>query len=90
MSRVLCIFLLLLSVAGCTTSAWVRDDVTPEQAEADEVDCQRRAWHEANARDFGRRGMRGPFATLDRESYRTIDEANLTTFCMQAKGYRRE
>lgn len=98
------LFLLLLLVA-CTTTPWVRQDATAEQADRDAIDCQRQAAREANLRAsgfygpsyysaypyglYGRYAASRPDPAFDAYGYRTVDEARLTDFCMRAKGYQR-
>lgn len=93
--------LLLASVLGaCSTNEWFRQDATAEQAERDQIDCQRWAQREASLRAEGFYGPwygpYGPFASrrfgpgaIDPGGYRMLDEAQLADFCMRAKGYRR-
>lgn len=82
-------------LCACTPTQWTRPDVSAEQAEQDEIDCQRQAWQQANLRvgpyygPYGRRyfGPTGPF--IDPYGARMLDEAQLTDFCMRNKGYQR-
>lgn len=93
--------LLLASLlSACSTSEWARPDVTAEQADRDQIDCQRWAGREASLRAEGfygpGYGPYGPFASrrfgpgaMDSGGYRMLDEAQLADFCMRAKGYQR-
>ena len=91
-----------LLVAACTPMQWVRPDVTPEQAVADEALCRQAAWREANLvgveyglfdpwmnRDvFGRPLFYPPAGPFfDPLLNRDWDEARLSDFCMRSKGY---
>jgi len=88
--------LLALALGACTTSEWVRTGVTAEQAERDEIECQRWAWREASLRAEGFYGPPyGPFARRfgpprTGPGYRTVDEAFLADYCMRARGYQQE
>jgi hypothetical protein len=90
-------------LAACTPMQWVRQDVTAEQAAADEEFCRQAAWHEANFRYLGygpfgpwfRRDVWGrPFfyhpagPFFDPTLDRDIDESRLTDFCMRSKDYQ--
>ncbi|HEY5899221.1 MAG TPA: hypothetical protein VIV54_16760 [Burkholderiales bacterium] len=85
-------FLLMLAACG---PQWVRDDVSAEQADRDQLDCQREAQREATLRADGFYGStyrawsraQGP-AAMSPTGYRMMDEARLAEFCMRAKGYR--
>jgi hypothetical protein len=45
--------LLALLLAACTEARWVRQDASAEQADRDDVDCQRQAAREATLRAGG-------------------------------------
>lgn len=98
-SQRICV-LLALMLGACSTSEWARQGVTAEQADRDQIDCQRWAWREASLRTEGFYGPwygpYGPFASrkfgpgaIDPSGYRVLDEAQLADFCMRAKGYQR-
>ncbi len=82
-------------LCACTPTQWARPDVSAEQAEQDEIDCQRQAWHQANLRigpyygPFGRRYLGPPGAFFDPYGNRMLEEAQLADFCMRNKGYQR-
>ena len=88
--------------AGCTPMEWVKPDATPGEREQDSIACQQAAWHEARMRSWyyrplavvpfrdasGRRFFSGPFgAYADPFGDPFMEEARLTRFCMQSKGY---
>ena len=92
--------LLALLLCACAANEWVRHDVTAEQADRDQIECQRWASREASVRADGfygpGYGPYGPFASrrfgpgaTDRSAYHMLDEARLADFCMRAKGYQR-
>ena len=88
-------FLPILLASACSSTQWVRPDVTVEQADMDQVDCQRRAANEASLRAGGYYGRGYPSrslgrAAMDRGGFRMLDEAQLTDFCMRVKGYQRQ
>jgi hypothetical protein len=76
---------------------WVKADATPEEQQQDSIACQQAAWHEARMRAWyyrpfpggpGRRFYYGPFGPYgDPFSDPFMEEARLTRFCMQSKGY---
>ncbi|TMG75443.1 MAG: hypothetical protein E6H77_09935 [Betaproteobacteria bacterium] len=92
-----------LVLVACTPMQWVRQDVTPEQAIADEELCRQAAWQEANFRTLGY-GPFGPWlhrdvfgrplfyppggAFFDPYMARSFDESRLWDFCMRSKGYQ--
>jgi hypothetical protein len=94
-----------LFLAACTPMQWVRSDVTPEQAVADEDLCRELAARETRLPYIGY-GPFGPWMyrdTFGRPLFfppggpffdptmeRYHDEARLTDFCMRAKGYQLE
>lgn len=85
MSRPFLLVLLTLFAGACATSQWVQEGVTAEQADRDQIDCQRWAGREATLRAEGFYGP--PYAVP--HGYRMLDEARLADFCMRAKGYAR-
>jgi hypothetical protein len=89
-----------LVLAGCTPMQWVKDDATPEERQQDVMACQQAAWQEARSRGWyyrpfgglpyasGRRFFSGPFGPYgDPFGDPFMEEARLTRFCMQSKGY---
>jgi hypothetical protein len=91
-------------LGACSEPRWVRQDVSAEQADRDDIDCQREAAREASLRaggfygpayygpyrwPYGRSAASRPDTGFDPYGYRTLDEARLTDFCMRAKGYQR-
>ncbi|HEX7250677.1 MAG TPA: hypothetical protein VF262_09880 [Burkholderiales bacterium] len=93
---------LALLLAGCTPMEWVRPDATPEQVDADAVQCQRDAWYEANSRYWyyrplapmvfrdalGRPVFARPYGyASDPFGDPLLEEARLAQFCMRNKGY---
>ena len=91
---------LALAAAACTPMEWVRDDASPEQAQADSQQCQMQAWQEARWRALEYRAMWGPVYYRDAfgrpyvvprpydafaDPY--MEEQRLAHFCMRAKGY---
>jgi hypothetical protein len=83
------LFGLVLVVAGCSTSEWVRDDRNAEETDRDIVDCTRQAQREASLRAGGFYGPGyGPGSYAQRN--RMLDEAGMTDFCMRSRGYQRE
>jgi hypothetical protein len=97
MSRPFLLVLLALFAGACSTSQWVREGVASEQADRDQIDCQRWAGREASLRAEGFYGPPyGPFAgrgfgptPVVPHGYRMLDEAQLGDFCMRVKGYER-
>jgi len=101
MSRYLPSILLALALCGCAGQPWQRQGASAEQTDKDIVDCQRQAANEASLRAGGfygpsyygpyysRRAISRPDTGLDPFGYRHLDEAQLTDFCMHAKGYQR-
>jgi hypothetical protein len=85
MSRPFLLVALALFAGACSMSQWVREGVTAEQADRDQIDCQRWAGREASLRA---EGFYGP-APVVPHGYRTLDEARLADFCMRVKGYER-
>lgn len=83
-----CGLVLAALLAGCAPLEWTRPDATPEQARADAVDCQQRAWRESQWRSFAfppayRWGRwHDPFW-----GDRYYDESRLARFCMEVRGY---
>jgi hypothetical protein len=75
------LFLAALLIA-CNPTRWVRPDATPEQADRDDVDCQRWAAREAGTAAF--------YGAYRYGGYRVRDEAGLHNMCMRAKGYERQ
>jgi hypothetical protein len=88
--------------AGCTPMEWVKEDATSEEREQDSIACQQAAWHEARMRTWyyrpfaavpfrdasGRRFFAGPLGPYyDPFGDPFMEEARLTRFCMQSKGY---
>jgi hypothetical protein len=97
--RVLSLLLVSL-LSACSTSEWVRQDVTAEQADREQIDCQRWAARETSLRAEGfygpAYGPYGPFAgrrygagAMDPSGHRMLEEARLADFCMRAKGFQR-
>ena len=97
--------LLAALLVACDTPRWVRQDASAEQADRDDVDCQRQAAREASLRaggfhgptyyepyrwPSGRSAVSRPDTGFDPYGYRTLDEARLTDLCMRAKGYQRK
>jgi hypothetical protein len=93
---------LALLLAGCTPMEWVRPDATPEQVDADAVQCQRDAWYEATSRYWyyrplapmvfrdalGRPVFARPYGyASDPFGDPLLEEARLAQFCMRNKGY---
>jgi hypothetical protein len=84
------------ALSGCALDEWGRPDVTAEQSDRQQIECQRWAGRESSLRAEGFYGP-GPFgyhrfgagATMDPLGYRTLDEAQLGDFCMRANGYAR-
>ena len=86
-----------LGAAGCTPMEWVKPDATPEEQQQDAIACQQSAWQEARMRSWyyrpfpggpGRRAFYGPFGPYgDPFGDPFMEEARLTRFCMQSKGY---
>jgi hypothetical protein len=80
---------LLVLISACSTSEWVRADRNAEETDREIVDCTRHAQREASLRAGGFYGPGyGPGAYAQRN--RMLDEAAMTDFCMQSRGYRRE
>ena len=93
---------LAVLLAACAPMRWVRPDVTPDQAVADEELCRQQAFREARFQYLGY-GAFGPWMYrdafgrplffppggpfFDPTMERYYDEARLTDFCMRAKGY---
>jgi hypothetical protein len=98
--------LLLAALAGaCSTPRWVKQDASAEQADRDDIDCQRQAAREASLRaggfygpayygpyrlPYSRGAVSRPDGAFDTYGYRTLDEARLTDLCMRVKGYERK
>jgi hypothetical protein len=91
----------LVSVpAACSEPRWAREDASPEQADRDDIDCQRWAGNEASLRAAGFYGRPYGYGPYSRNAVsradppfnpnRTLDEAQLHNFCMRAKGYQRQ
>src|SRR5438132_977521 len=55
---------LALALAACTPMQWLRSDVTPEQAAADEELCREAAWREASF-VYADYGAFGPWMNRD-------------------------
>ena len=103
MTRTL-IFLAVAALSACSTTQWVKPDVTTAQADQDTIDCQRQGSREASLRaggfygpsyvplrgPLGRRPVTQPDSAFDTSGYRTLDAAQLTDLCMRAKGYQRK
>ena len=53
MTRLLSLVLLAVVLAACNTTHWVRPDTAPEQADQDDMDCQRWAAREVSAMAAG-------------------------------------
>jgi hypothetical protein len=82
---------------------WARVDASPEQADRDEVDCQRQAAREVSTLAGGfygpyyapygygpyNRGISRPDPSQPSAS-RALEEARLTDLCMRARGYQRQ
>ena len=93
-------FFLALMLGACSTE-WMRPDVTAEQSDREQIECQRWARREAGLRaegfygpghyPYGPYGYHrfGPGRTMDPWGYRTLDEASLADWCMRANGYQR-
>jgi hypothetical protein len=87
-----------LLLCACSSSVWVRHDVTAEHADRDQIDCQRWA---AREQACARKGSMDPGTArtdlspefdpgpVNRSGYHMLDEARLADFCMHAKGYQR-
>jgi hypothetical protein len=91
-----------LGIAACTPMEWVRPDATPEQIDADSIECQREAWYEARSRYWYYRPF-GPMAFRDANGRPVfawpygpagdpfgdpyLEEGRLQQFCMRNKGY---
>ena len=103
--RFFLMFLLAALLMACDTPRWVRQDASAEQADQDDIDCQRQAAREASLRaggfygpsyygpyrwPSGRSAASRPDTGFDPYGYRTLDEARLTDLCMRAKGYQRK
>jgi hypothetical protein len=89
-----------LILSGCTLDEWGRPDVTAEQSERQQIECQRWAARETSLRADGFYGPGhypyGPFgyrrfgpSSMGPGGYRMLDEAQLADFCMRANGYER-
>ena len=93
---------LALLLAACTPMEWVKADSTPEQVDADSLQCQRDAWYEANSRywyyrplapmvfrdSLGRPVFARPYGyASDPFGDPMLEEARLAQFCMRNKGY---
>jgi len=92
---------LTLGLGACASMEWAKPDSTPEQAEADSLQCQRDAWQEAHRywyyRPFGPMGFRdalgrplfgGPYGVgPDPFADPALQESRLAMFCMRSKGY---
>ena len=91
---------LAVTLGACSTE-WMKPDVTAEQSDRQQVDCQHWARREAGLRaegfygpghyPYGPLGYHrfGPGTTMDPWGYRTLDEASLADWCMRANGYQR-
>ena len=106
MMRFLLLFLVVAALAACNTTSWVRPNTAPQQADQDDMDCQRWAAREtsAMAAGFYGPGYYGPYGygpynrritqpdtgLPDAYGYRVRDEAGLHNMCMRAKGYQRQ
>jgi len=103
--RFLLVLLLAALLGACSEPRWARQDASAEQADQDDVDCQRQAAREASLRAggfygpsyygpsrwlYGRSAVSRPDTGFDPYGYRTLDEARLTDLCMRAKGYQRK
>lgn len=103
--RIAATLLVALLAAGCAPMQWVKAEAAPEQLQADVHACQDMAWREARGRilylhpmapavihdSLGRRMMiypTGPFA--DPFGRQFMEEARLTEFCMESKGWKRQ
>jgi hypothetical protein len=99
--QVILISFLGLILNGCALDEWGRADVTAEQSDRQQIECQRWARREASLRAEGFYGPGhypygpfgyhrfGPGATMDPWGYRTLDEAQLADYCMRANGFER-
>jgi hypothetical protein len=95
--------LLVAAFAACSSTRWVKQGVSTQQTDQDDIDCQRQAAREASLRaggfygpsysplfgPLGRRPVTRADTPFDVTGYRQLDEAQLTTLCMRAKGYQR-
>jgi hypothetical protein len=104
MIRLLLAMLLAVQLAACDTPRWVREDASAEQADKDDIECQRAAAREASLRaegfygppypyrygPYGRNAVSRPDTGFDPYGYRKLYEARLTDLCMRAKGYVRK
>jgi len=99
MIRFLSLLLLAAMLSACNTTRWVRPDTASEQADRDDIDCQRWAAREASTAAFygaygygpyNRRITRPDTGLPDRYGYRVRDEAGLHNLCMRTKGYQRQ
>jgi hypothetical protein len=93
------VLLLAALLAACSEPRWVRQDASAEQADRDDIDCQRQAAREASAAASGFYGPPGPYRRdsisrpdqpFDSYGYRTRYEGSLHNLCMRAKGYERK
>jgi hypothetical protein len=92
------VLLLAALLAACSEPHWVRQDANAEQADKDDIDCQRQAAREASAAASGFYGPPGPYRrsvsrpdpTFDSYGYRTRYEGSLHNLCMRARGYERK
>jgi hypothetical protein len=98
MSRIL-VLMLAAVLAACSEPRWVRPDASAEQADRDDIACQRWAANEASLRAAGFYGRPYGYGPYSRNAVsradppfnpnRTLDEAQLHNFCMRARGYQR-
>ena len=91
----------LVGLYGCTPMEWVKPDATPEQAEADSIECRQAAWQEAHShwyyQPFGPLGFRDALGRPvfawpygwggDPFADPALQESRLALFCMRSKGY---
>jgi len=100
------VFMIAALLCACSTAPrWVRPDASPEQADRDDVECQRMAAREVSTLAGGYYGpgyyapyAYGPYSrrAVSRpdpsqpSAYRALEEARLTDLCMRARGYQRQ
>ena len=96
------LWLLLPVLAACTPMEWVKPDATPEQLQADAIQCQRDAWYEARSRYWyyrpfpplafrdaaGQPVFAWPYGPADPFGDPYLEEGRLAQFCMRSKGYQ--
>ena len=89
-------------LAACTPMEWVKADATPEQLQADAIQCQRDAWYEARSRYWyyrpfpplafrdsaGQPVFAWPYGPADPFGDPFLEEGRLAQFCMRSKGYQ--